>query len=286
MKNLIKKAENLIEALPYIQKFQDKTVVIKYGGNAMVNEDILGLVLKDIALLKYVGLKPVLVHGGGPAISENLDRLGIKSRFHKGLRVTNQQVMEVVKETLIGQVNTRIVDYAGLAGLKSIGLSGSDGSLIVARKYQPESGFDYGYVGEVAKINPEVIETMLAADYFPVIAPIGVDQAGNNYNINSDLVSGEVAAALGAEKLIILTNTNGILSDPEEPTSRISKLTPRSVDEMKDSGQIKGGMLPKVQACLQALANRVNRTHILDGRQEHAILLEIFTDHGIGTMIK
>ncbi|MFW5994375.1 MAG: acetylglutamate kinase [Halanaerobiaceae bacterium] len=286
MKNLIKKAENLIEALPYIQKFQDKTVVIKYGGNAMVNQDILGLVLKDIALLKYVGLKPVLVHGGGPAISENLNRLGIKSRFHKGLRVTNQQVMEVVKETLIGQVNTRIVDYAGLAGLKSIGLSGSDGSLIVARKYQPESGFDYGYVGEVAKINPEVIETMLAADYFPVIAPIGVDQAGNNYNINSDLVSGEVAAALGAEKLIILTNTNGILSDPEEPTSRISKLTPRSVDEMKDSGQIKGGMLPKVQACLQALANRVNRTHILDGRQEHAILLEIFTDHGIGTMIK
>ncbi|MFW5790620.1 MAG: acetylglutamate kinase [Bacillota bacterium] len=286
MKNLIKKAENLIEALPYIQKFQDKIVVIKYGGNAMVNQDILGLVLKDIALLKYVGLKPVLVHGGGPAISENLDRLGIKSRFHKGLRVTNQQVMEVVKETLIGQVNTRIVDYAGLAGLKSIGLSGSDGSLIVARKYQPESGFDYGYVGEVAKINPEVIETMLAADYFPVIAPIGVDQAGNNYNINSDLVSGEVAAALGAEKLIILTNTNGILSDPEEPTSRISKLTPRSVDEMKDSGQIKGGMLPKVQACLQALANRVNRTHILDGRQEHAILLEIFTDHGIGTMIK
>lgn len=286
MKNLIKKAENLIEALPYIQKFQDKIVVIKYGGNAMVNQDILGLVLKDIALLKYVGLKPVLVHGGGPAISENLNRLGIKSRFHKGLRVTNQQVMEVVKETLIGQVNTRIVDYAGLAGLKSIGLSGSDGSLIVARKYQPESGFDYGYVGEVAKINPEVIETMLAADYFPVIAPIGVDQAGNNYNINSDLVSGEVAAALGAEKLIILTNTNGILSDPEEPTSRISKLTPRSVDEMKDSGQIKGGMLPKVQACLQALANRVNRTHILDGRQEHAILLEIFTDHGIGTMIK
>ncbi len=285
MKDLIERADNLIEALPYIQKFQGKIMVIKYGGNAMVNGEMLASVLKDIALLKYVGIKPVMVHGGGPAISESLDRLNLESYFHKGLRVTDQETMAVVRESLVGQVNTRIVDYAGLAGTKAVGLSGSDGSLIVARKYFDGTDFDYGYVGEVDRINPVIIETMLTAGYFPIIAPVGVDQSGNSYNINSDLVAGEIAAALKAEKLIVLTNTDGILADKNDPESRISRLKLPEIEEMITSGRIAGGMLPKVKACKTALQNQVNRTHILDGRQEHALLLEIFTAHGIGTMI-
>ena len=285
MEELIKKADTLIEALPYIREFHGQTVVIKYGGNAMVDEDLMASVLEDVTLLKYVGLKPVLVHGGGPAISQNLEKLGVDSEFHRGLRVTSEEVMEVVEKVLIGKVNSQIVSLANLAGCKSVGLSGKDANLIKAKKYHPSEQVDLGYVGEIKRINPKVLRSVIGDGYFPVVAPVGVDEEGNSYNINSDLVAGKIAAALEAEKLILLTNVEGILADPEDEESLISQLTDKEAKEMIKREQIVGGMIPKVNSCIQALEGGVHRTHILDGRIDHALLLEIFTDQGIGTMI-
>ncbi|WP_026189039.1 acetylglutamate kinase [Orenia marismortui] len=285
MEELIKKADILMEALPYMKKFSDKTVVIKYGGNAMVNKEVMASVLKDITLLKYVGVNPVIVHGGGPVISENLDKLNIKSDFHQGLRITCQDTMEVVEQALLGKVNSQIVSLANLAGNKAVGLSGKDNNLIQAKKYSVDEEVDLGYVGEVEKINPEILETMIDNGYLPIVAPVGVDEAGASYNINADLVAGELAAALDAEKLILLTNIEGILEDPEDKNSLISRLTISEAEEMIEDKKVVGGMIPKVQSCINALKKGAKRTHILDGRMEHALLLEIFTAKGIGTMI-
>ncbi|GAB6137565.1 acetylglutamate kinase [Halanaerobaculum tunisiense] len=285
MEKLIKKAGTLIEALPYIKEFANQTVVIKYGGNAMINPDLMASVLEDITLLKYVGVNPVLVHGGGPAISQHLDQLGLETEFRQGLRVTSQEVMEVVEETLVGKVNSQIVSLANQAGAQAVGLSGTDGSLIQARQHKLAQEFNLGYVGEVATINPQLLTTVIANDYLPVIAPIGVDKEGASYNINSDSVAGEIAAALGAEKLILLTNVEGILTDPDDEESLVSQLNVNQAQQMIEKEQIVGGMIPKVKSCLQAINQGVNRTHILDGRVDHALLLEIFTDQGIGSMI-
>ncbi|AGB40728.1 acetylglutamate kinase [Halobacteroides halobius DSM 5150] len=285
MQELIKKADTLIEALPYMKEFYNQTVVIKYGGNAMVNPEIMASVLEDITLLKYVGVNPVLVHGGGPAISQNLDQLGIKTKFHRGLRVTTKEIMEVVEQTLVGKVNSQIVSLANQAGVDAVGLSGVDSNLIQAKKHHLAKQFDLGYVGDVKRINPQLLKTVIENDYLPIIAPIGVGKHGASYNINSDSVAGEIAAALEAEKLILLTNVEGILSDPEDEDSLISRLKTSEVEEMIAQDQIVGGMIPKVKSCVNALQKGVNRTHILDGRVDHALLLEIFTDHGIGSMI-
>lgn len=285
MEELIKKADTLIEALPYIREFHGQTVVIKYGGNAMVDKELMASVLEDITLLKYVGLNPVLVHGGGPAISENLDKLGVESEFHEGLRITSSEVMEVVEETLVGKVNSQIVALANQAGNQAIGLSGKDGNLIKAKKCEAKSGVDLGYVGDVQDINPAVLETVIEDGYLPIVAPVGIGEEGASYNINSDLVAGEVAAALEAEKLILLTNVEGIMTDPEDLESLVSRLTIAEAESMVEQEQIKGGMIPKVQSCITALEGGVRRTHILDGRIDHAMLLEIFTDQGIGSMI-
>ncbi|GAB6098800.1 acetylglutamate kinase [Halanaerocella petrolearia] len=284
MEELIKKADTLIEALPYIKEFYNQTVVIKYGGNAMIDSELMASVLEDITLLKYVGVNPVLVHGGGPAISQNLDKLDIETEFKDGLRVTTSKVMEVVEETLVGKVNSQIVSLANKAGSKAVGLSGADSNLIQAEQHSLAKKLDLGYVGQVKKINPELLKTVIDNSYLPIIAPVGVDESGASYNINSDLVAGKIAAALGAEKLILLTNVEGILADPDDDSSLISRLTIKESEEMIGES-IVGGMIPKVNSCMQALKDGVNRTHILDGRVDHALLLEIFTDQGIGTMI-
>ncbi|PRX33562.1 N-acetylglutamate kinase [Orenia metallireducens] len=285
MEELIKKADILIESLPYMKEYSNKTVVIKYGGNAMVNQDLMVSVLEDITLLKYVGVNPVIVHGGGPVISENLKKLNLQSDFYQGLRVTNKEIMEVVEQALLGKVNSQIVSLANLAGNKAVGLSGKDNNLIQAKKYELEDGFDLGHVGEIKKINPEILITMIDNGYLPIVAPVGVDEAGMSYNINADLVAGELAASLGAEKLILLTNVEGILDNPEDKNSLISRLKVAEAQEMIEDGKIVGGMIPKVGSCIKALNQGVKRTHILDGRIPHALLLEIFTESGIGTMI-
>ncbi|MCK8827480.1 acetylglutamate kinase [Natroniella acetigena] len=284
MEELIEKADILIEALPYIRKFSGKTVVIKYGGNAMVNQELMKSVLKDITLLKYVGVNPVIVHGGGPAINQTLDKLGIESEFHQGLRITTKEIMEVVEQVLIGRVNSQIVSLANLAGNKAVGLSGKDNNLIQAQKYKVDD-VDLGYVGEVEQINPEVLKAIINSNYLPIVAPVGVDLEGNSYNINADLVAGKLAGALQAEKLILLTNVEGIMTDPDDEDSLISRLTIKEATKMIEGNKIQGGMIPKVEACISALEAKVNKTHILDGRVPHSLLLEIFTDRGIGTML-
>ena len=285
MEKIIEKAGVLIEALPYMKEFSDQVVVIKYGGNAMINQDIMSSVLEDIALLKQVGVKPVIVHGGGPIINNRLKRLNIESQFHNGLRITTEKIMEVVEEALIGHVNTNILSLANSMGSNAVGLSGKDNNLIMAQKYTVAEQ-DLGYVGEIEKINPDILENLLENDYLPVIAPVGTDEKGQSYNINADLAAGYIASALGAEKLILLTNIDGILTNPEDSESVISQLTINDVETMIKQEKIIGGMIPKVRACIQALNKGVSKTHILDGRVSHALLLEIFTDQGIGTMIK
>ncbi|ADL13056.1 acetylglutamate kinase [Acetohalobium arabaticum] len=285
MEDLIKKADILVEALPYMRKFHDKTVVIKYGGSAMVNDEIKKSVLEDITLLKYVGVNPVIVHGGGPVINETLDRFGIESQFHQGLRITTKEIMEVVEMVLVGQVNKEIVSLANQFGSKSIGISGKDGNLIEAEDYELEDDVDLGYVGQVTEINPEVLDNLINSGFLPVVSPIGVGSEGESYNINADLVAGQLAAALDADKLILLTNVEGILEEESDKDSLISSLTIEEAEDMIETGQIAGGMIPKVNSCIDALDGGVRRTHILDGRISHSLLLEIFTDRGIGTMI-
>lgn len=285
MKDLIKKADILVEALPYMRKFHDKTVVIKYGGSAMVNDEIKKSVLEDITLLKYVGVNPVIVHGGGPVINKTLDRFEIESEFHQGLRITTKEIMEVVEMVLVGQVNKEIVSLANQFGSKSIGISGKDGNLIEAEDYELEDDVDLGYVGQVTEINPEVLDNLINSGFLPVVSPIGVGSEGESYNINADLVAGQIAAALDADKLILLTNVEGILEEENDKDSLISSLTIEKAEDMMETGTIAGGMIPKVNSCIDALQDGVRRTHILDGRISHSLLLEIFTDRGIGTMI-
>lgn len=292
MDGLIAKAEVLIEAIPYIRKYFGKTFVIKYGGNAMINEDLKRGVMQDIVLLKFLGVNPVLIHGGGPEITQMLNRVGKKSQFVQGLRVTDAETMEIVQMVLVGKLNKEIVAKLNLLGAKAVGLSGQDANLLVAKKTAPTMPDDYqgeipdiGFVGEVIKINTGVLEELIASNYIPVISSVGVGEDGASYNINADTAAGELAAALRAEKLIMLTDVEGIFEDYQDKSSLISALKVERAYQMINQGQIDGGMIPKVQACITALKAGVNRTHIIDGRQLHSMLLEILTDRGIGTMV-
>jgi acetylglutamate kinase len=285
MNTLIYKANILVEALPYIQKLRGKTVVIKYGGNAMVDEDITKTIMQDITLLKYVGVNPVVVHGGGPKINETLDAMNIKSEFYNGLRITNEDAIDVVQMVLAGSINKDIVAQLNCLGGKAIGLCGKDGNLILAVKKKNMDNVDLGYVGEIKKINSKMIELLAQDEYIPVIAPIGTDSQGQSYNINADTAAGEIAAALKAEKLIFLTDIDGIYLNPEDKDSLLSVISIPEIYELMDKDIISGGMIPKVLGCIKALQQGVNRTHILNGTIPHPILLEIFTDKGIGTMV-
>ncbi len=287
LEKLIGKAGVLVEALPYIQKFYGKTVVVKYGGNAMINEDLKNRVMEDITLLKYIGINPILVHGGGPDISAALTRNGVQSEFINGLRVTDAQTMEIAQMVLIGKTNKEIVSLLGTKGGKGLGVSGIDGSLITCKKAYTEvdgKQMDIGFVGEIVNVNAKVIADLTRDDYIPVIAPIGVDEEGNSYNINADTVAGAIAEALKAEKLMLLTDTEGI-KESADSEGAIPQLSREEIYQMIDDGKIVGGMIPKVKGCIQAIEAGVNSVHIIDGRVPHCLLLEIFTDHGIGTMI-
>ncbi len=274
----------LAEALPYIQKFHGKTIVIKYGGNAMVDEALKQSFARDIVLMKLVGMNPVVVHGGGPQISTLLEKLGKKSEFVDGLRVTDRETMDVVEMVLGGLVNKEIVAAINARGGKAVGLTGKDGSLIRARKLTREGAgddFDYGHVGEIDAIDPALVHSLDQVNFIPVIAPIGVGPDGHAYNINADTVAGKLASTLGAEKLILLTNTRGVLDENGE---LLSGLSTRETEGLIQRGVIGGGMLPKVHCALDAVRAGVKSAVIIDGRIEHAILLELFTDQGVGTL--
>ncbi len=279
------KAKVLLDALPYIQRFNGKTIVIKYGGHAMVDEGLQESFARDIVLLKYTGMSPVIVHGGGPQIGTMLDRLGIESSFVRGMRVTDHATMDVVEMVLVGQVNKAIVRMIHQHGGRAVGLSGKDGGLIRARKLavaDHAEDRDIGMVGDVDKITPDVINTLVSDGYIPVIAPVGVDHLGITYNINADLVAAHVASALGAEKLVLLTDVEGIRG-PEGTV--MPSVDSNSAQTLIKQGIIQGGMIPKVECCLEALAGGVAKTHIVDGRVMHALLLEIFTSEGVGTQV-
>jgi len=286
---LIQKADTLLEALPYIQRFSGKTFVIKYGGHAMEDEELKQHFARDIVLLKFVGMNPVVVHGGGPQIGEMLKKLGVSSRFVRGMRVTDAQTMDVV-EMVLGKINQEIVTLLNRQGGKAVGLSGKDGELIIARKMlltvsengQPPTTHDIGQVGEVVGVNPQVIHALTEANFIPVIAPVGVGADGAPYNINADLVAGKVAEALQAEKLILLTDVEGIKG---KDGTLVSTLASEQAEVLIEDGTIGEGMIPKVECCVTALREGVKKTHIIDGRVRHATLLEIFTKEGIGTEV-
>jgi acetylglutamate kinase len=284
-----KKAQILAEALPYIRRFHGKTIVIKYGGNAMTDERLKHSFARDIVLLKLVGMDPVVVHGGGPQIDKMLDRVGKKGEFIQGMRVTDRETMDVVEMVLGGLVNKEIVNLINHAGGRAVGLTGKDGAFIRARKMripntkQADEMLDIGQVGEIDSIDPEVISLLESREFIPVVAPIGVGPDGDAYNINADLVAGKLAVVLGAEKLILLTNTPGVLDKNGE---LLTGITPAQVDELVSDGTLHGGMLPKMASALDAARSGVNSVHIIDGRVENAVLLEILTDQGVGTLIR
>jgi acetylglutamate kinase len=281
MKDLIDKAEVLVEALPYIRRFAQSTIVLKYGGSAMSDPSLRASFARDVVLLKYIGLRPVIVHGGGPQIGRTLERLGIQSTFIDGLRVTDDQTMDVVEMVLGGTVNREIVALIQRAGGRAIGLTGSDGDMIrVTRRTSPDR--DLGRVGQVRGVDPAPINAVLDAGYVPVIAPIGVDEDGVTHNVNGDEAAGAVAQALNAEKLILLTDVEGVL---DGQGSLIPQLTILEARKHIAEGAIRGGMIPKIECCIASLESGVGRTHIVDGRILHAILLEIFTDTGVGTLL-
>ena len=285
MDTLIYKAGILIEALPYIQKLSGKTIIIKYGGSAMINHELSRTIMQDITLLKYVGVNPIVVHGGGPEITKMLEALNIPGRFHRGLRSTTREAVEVAQMVLTGKINQDIVSELNSLGGKAIGLCGKDASIIEVEPMEPIDGVDLGYVGKIKKINCRVLEILAKDEYIPVVAPIGVGPGGESYNINADTVAGELAAALKAEKLIFLTDIDGIRRDPEDPESIISVISIDEVYDLIHKGIIDGGMVPKVEGCIKGIEQGVNRTHIINGTIPHPILLEIFTDKGIGTMV-
>lgn len=287
MNTLIKKAEILIEALPYIQKLYGKTVVIKYGGNAMINEELKNSVMADITLLKFIGMNPIVVHGGGPEITKTLERFDIKSEFINGLRVTDAATMEIAQMVLVGKTNKEIVALLNERGGKAIGLCGIDGRLIECIKrtaFKDCKEVDLGHVGEITRINSSLLALVARDEYIPVVAPIGIGPHGESFNINADDVAGEIAAAMKAEKLMFLTDVEGVKSHGSNGEI-LSALTIKEVHDLIDRKVIVGGMIPKVQGCIDALEKGVGRTHIIDGRIPHCILLEIFTYRGIGTMI-
>lgn len=272
----------LSEALPYIQQFSGRIVVVKYGGAAMKDSTLKDRVIRDVVFLACVGLRPVVVHGGGPEINSWLDKLGIEPQFNNGLRVTDAPTMDVVEMVLVGRVNKEIVSLINQAGGSAVGLCGKDGNLIKAR---PEGRQGIGFVGEVNTMDVRILESLLKDGYIPVVSSVAADESGQAYNINADTVAGEIAAALGAEKLILLTDTPGILQDYKDPTTLLYKLDIQQARELIATGVVGGGMIPKVNCCVRSLAQGVKAAHIIDGRIPHALLLEIFTDTGIGSMI-
>ncbi|MSX79672.1 MAG: acetylglutamate kinase [Actinobacteria bacterium] len=278
------KAEVLVEALPYIRRFANQIVVVKYGGNALAGaseSDALALFAEDIVLMQAVGMRPVVVHGGGPQISDLMARLGKTPEFRNGLRVTDAETVDIARMVLLGQVNPQIVSSINVHGPLAVGVSGADAGLIVAAPKDPELGF----VGEVTAVNPEIVNRLLAQTLIPVIATIGSDASGQAYNINADTVAGAIAEALGAEKLVYLTDIEGLRRVVSDPTSLIRQTTADELDALMADGTIAGGMIPKVESCVHAVRNGVRRAHILDGRIPHVLLLEVFTDAGIGTMV-
>jgi len=288
-KEIDKRGEILLEALPYIKKFWNKIIIVKYGGSAMKDKDLEKQIIKDIILLKYVGMKPVIIHGGGPEISVEMEKRNKIPQFVNGLRVTDEETMEITEMVLTGKINTRLVAEINLYisdgpgnGVKGIGLSGEDAQLLTVKKHRiPELGL----VGEVEKINPEILTILLEKNYIPVIATVGVDKEGIRYNINADTVAGQIAISLQSEKLIYLSDVDGIFKDFEDPTSLISSLTINQAKDLIESGQIQKGMIPKVDSAIQALEGGVNKVHFLNGKRAHSVLLELFTDSGIGTEI-
>jgi acetylglutamate kinase len=283
------KAAVLAEALPYIRRFHDKVIVVKYGGNAMTDPRLKDGFARDVVLLKLVGLNPVVVHGGGPQIDELLRRIGKQGEFIQGMRVTDEETMDVVEMVLGGQVNKEIVNLINRHGGKAVGLTGQDGNFIRARKLmmedkaRPGEMIDIGQVGEISSIDPSIIQFLDTGDFIPVIAPIGVGRDGDTFNINADVVAGKLAEILRAEKLVLLTNTPGVL---DKSGKLLTGITPKQIDEMVADGTLSGGMLPKIASALDAARSGVKSVHIIDGRVEHALLLEVLTDEGVGTMIK
>lgn len=272
----------LSEALPYIQQFANRIVVVKYGGAAMKDSNLKDKVIRDVVFLASVGLRPVVVHGGGPEINSWLTKLGIEPQFKNGLRVTDAATMDVVEMVLVGRVNKELVNLINRAGGKAVGLCGKDGNLIKAR---PDGREGIGFVGEVSSVDISLVESLVKEGYIPVVSSVAADETGQAYNINADTVAGEIAAALGAEKMILLTDTAGILEDYKDPSTLIAKLDIQEARQLIASGIVAGGMIPKVNCCVRSLAQGVRAAHIIDGRLPHALLLEIFTDSGIGSMI-
>lgn len=285
----------LIEALPYIKKFHKQKIMIKYGGHAMIDKEAMASTAKDTVLLKYVGIEPIVAHGGGPEISRAMDKLGKEPKFIDGLRVTDEETMEIIKMVLVGKISTNIVSQICYFGANGVGISGKDSELIQAYKKPvskitnsktgEEELVDLGLVGAVKKVNPDILHLFTDNNYIPVISPIGIADDGSTLNLNADTVAGEVASSVGAEKLIILTDVPGVLRDPNNPDSLIQRIDIDEVPKLIEEGIITGGMIPKIETCVNAIENGVKSAHILDGRKKHSLLLEIFTDNGVGTMI-
>ncbi|MCM1986800.1 acetylglutamate kinase [Methanococcoides seepicolus] len=288
------KRENvLIEALPYIREFHDSVMVVKVGGHAMVDPQVMSDIIQDIVLLRFVGIHPVIVHGGGPEITEKMERMGKKSEFVGGLRITDDETMEIARMVLVGNINTRIVSLIGKHGGKGVGLSGKDGKMILAKKKgtqrilieEVEHDVDLGWVGDTEIIDPEIINIVIANDYIPVISPIAMDSEGNALNINADTVAGDLADALNAKKLILMTDVPGVLRDQADVSTRISRIGVDEVEQLIEDGIIGGGMIPKMRSAKASVEGGVDRVHIIDGSISHSVLLELFTDQGIGTMV-
>jgi len=289
--NSMERADILLEALPYIKRFYNKTIVIKYGGHAMIDDELKDKFARDVVMMKYIGINPVVVHGGGPQIGTVLKKLGKESKFIQGMRVTDEETMNIVEMVLVGMVNKEIVGLINRHGGNAVGLSGKDGNLIQAEKYflnaekaknTPPEIIDIGLVGKVKQVNSRLIVTLAQNNFIPVIAPTGIGENGETYNINADIVAGEIASALQAEKLLLLTDVQGIL---DKDKNLINTMSDKEALRLIDDGVIEGGMFPKVKCCLKALKGGVKKTHVIDGRLKHAILLEVFTDRGIGTEI-
>ena len=283
MNELLKKAEVLIEALPYIQRFNRKIIVVKYGGSAMVDEELKQHVIQDVTLLKLVGFKPIIVHGGGKEISRWVEKAGMEPEFVNGLRKTDEATMEIA-EMVLNKVNKSLVKLVQELGVNAVGISGKDGGMLkVEKKYS--NGQDIGYVGEITQVNPQILYDLLEKDFLPIVCPIGMDENYDSYNINADDAACAIARAVNAEKLAFLTDVEGVYRDFEDKSSLISEMTVKEAQNFVNSGSLGGGMLPKLQNCIDAIENGVSRVHILDGRIAHCLLLEIFTNRGIGTAI-
>lgn len=283
MEKYLEKAEILVEALPYIQRFNRKIMVVKYGGSAMIDEELKKTVIEDVVLLKLIGFKPIIVHGGGKEINRWVDKVGMQTRFVNGLRVTDEDTMELA-EMVLASVNKSLVSKVQTLGVKAVGISGKDGGLLKVKKKQTGDE-DIGFVGEVDYVDPKILKDLLEKDFLPIVFPVGMDRDGVSYNINADEAASGIARALKAEKLVYLSDVEGVMLDPEDPDSLISQIYTNEARDLIDNGIISGGMIPKINNCIEAIENGVSRIHIMDGRIPHALLLEIFTNRGIGTAI-